>query len=711
MTLKDKQQQAKIAIAEATSKRAIAFKERVQYFLNIQRSKGNKSKWLTGCKLSDLLYMLPTNSAERSLSSHYLDKIPQHHICAEIEGLIEIDKQQRPYRYRVLKQSDTIVLRPYQRDIVVRVIEGVGNTLIQSPTGSGKSVIAKEILQQLTADGKKALIVAPKINLLQQLSDTFRDLNPQIIHSKAKYDVNQSVFISTVQTAHKRDLGFEPDIILIDEVHFGFSGKMIEQLLKDFKGRLIGLSATPYDKKGELLKGFDVHINKYDVKYLIEHNYLTPIISYQPIKVDLKNIRITAGDYNLKDLDNKFNNIESVSQVVEATKEVINKRVQTMVFCVSISHSELMAKAYRDIGIDARIIHSQLSRDEVEKTILSFKGKEFKVLCNVDMATTGFDVPSVDTIVLARATKSQNLYKQIVGRGLRIAPNKKECVLLDCAGVISDLGLPLSPITPKKSLDTEEQSKSRCSECGSERVYRTLKDTTTFKVCAECGHKELIEPNEYYLCEHCNKFFNPKEAKLQVKDSKIILECDECSGYTVVSEVTDKVTLEAIFDKEMIDLVQRRFMASYVSEVISSHGYEFITSQLFKDHSEALIKSIEQQPMDYTQFDKQMIREDRFSIVDFTLTQTQEQQSTNRDEQILMSIRDDIQGAFELYNMLRPTDMASQSLIDKVVSEANRSKVDVMHRLVVKRIKNIYKEELPIKRISNFVQYIESQEQ
>ena len=704
MTLKQKQQLAKVQMKEAIKERAKEFVKRISYFLKAQKVRGYSSQWLEGIKLSDLLYQIPSSKAEQTLSSHYISKLPSHHWCAVQEGLVVIDDTQKPYRYKLIKQqSNKMVLRPYQTGIIDEVVSNSENTLIQLPTGGGKSVIAKEILKQLTADGKKALIVAPKINLLDQLFETFKEVSPQKIHGKNKYNTNESIFVSTLQTAHKKDLGFEPDYILIDEVHHGFSGKMIEQLLQDFKGRLIGLSATPYDKRGELLKGFDIHLNNYNTKYLIEHSYLTPIISYQPIKVDLKAIKITAGDYNLKELDNKFNNIESVSQVIEATKETISQRVQTIVFGINISHTELLAKAYQSVGIDAKFVHSQMSRDEVNEIISSFKGKEFKVLCSVDMLTTGFDVSTVDTIVLARATKSQNLYKQIVGRGLRIAPNKSECVLLDCAGVISDLGMPLKEITPKAANDFEQTSKAKCSECESIRVHRIVRDTKTFKVCAECGHKEEIEPQEFYLCEHCNKAFNPKEAQLIVEGGKILLVCDDCRGVTIVSEVTTQTTLKAIFDRDTLEMIQRRFMASYVSEVISIHGYKFITSQLFKDHSEALTKAIKDDPLTYTKFDREMIQLDKFSVVDFVAT-------TKEDEQLLMNVYRDVRLCFTLYNRLHPEDEASEPLINKVLMQVMNSRVVGIDRLVCKRIKNIDERKQPIELVENFVPYIESRQ-
>ena len=468
--LLSKQQRAKVQIAEAIKGDAVLFIKRLKMV-------ARGSDTVTGIKLKDLLYSFDHCKAFNDLSAHYQSKVPQPHKCAQQMGLIDIVRDgNKPYTYKLLAPDETkIILRPYQSDIIDRSNEAKGSVLIEAPTGAGKSVMASHIARYEIDQGGTVLIVAPKITLLEQLADTFKDLSPQIIHGAKDYDNSHSVFVSTLQTAHKRDLGFTPTMILIDEVHYGFSGKMIEQLLKDFTGKLIGLSATPYDKKGRPLKGFNLHINDYDLRYMIDKGYLVPPISYAPVKVDLSNIRTTAGDYNQQDLDAKFNNIESVMQVVDATKAMIQERKQALIFCITIKHAEAMADAYNDAGVTARAIHSQLSKDEQAEIMQAFKCGDIKLLSNPDMLTTGFDHPPTDTVILARATKSQNLYKQMVGRALRLHVNKHDAVLLDCAGVINDLGLPTEPIREKQKKAEIEAKQKRCGECESKRVYRRVK--------------------------------------------------------------------------------------------------------------------------------------------------------------------------------------------------------------------------------------------
>ena len=576
MKLKTKQQKAKIQIAEAIRQDALLFVDRL-------KALSKDGITVEGINQIDIMAGFTHSEAYNSLSAHYQNKVPTPTACAINQGLIDISREgNKPYSYKIIDtQNKKFELRPYQADIVERASKANGSVLIELPTGGGKSVIAKEIIKHETDGGGIALIVAPKLTLLDQLANTFAELHPQIIHGAKDYDSSHNVFVSTLQTAHKRKLGFTPTMILIDETHYGFTGKMIKQLLDSFKGKVVGLSATPYDKQGKPLEGFKTHLNNYNMDYMIANGYLVPIISYQPVKVDLKGIRTTAGDYNIQDLEQKFNTIESVMQVVDATKQKIIDRKQALVFCITIKHAEAMAKAYNDAGIKSLAIHSQLNNEAKAEAMAAFKSGAIKVLTNADMLTTGFDHPPTDTIVLARATKSQNLYKQMVGRVLRLAPNKTEAVLLDCAGVISNLGLPTAPIKPKQEYEAIEAKAPICSECGSKRVYRKLNDNSAYKVCAECGRV------------HGN------DAHFEADHGKLYLIC-ECGHYTVVSEATSHDELQAIFDKRMIETLKRRISAAYCTELINKFGIDFIYRDEVKRQLEAINILIGQRPEDVT---------------------------------------------------------------------------------------------------------------
>jgi len=488
-----------------------------------------------------------------------MDYVGDSHECAAELGLIEIDTSVRPYGYSLKKTS--MQLRPYQYDISKSVKESKGSTLIEAPTGAGKSVIACEIAKNEINAGGKVLIVAPKIILLEQLQETFRDLNPQVIHGAKDYDSSHTVFISTLQTAHKRDLGFEPTMIMIDEVHFGFSGKMIETLLEDFDGRLIGLSATPYDQNSRPIEGFDEHINEYDLKYMFKYEYLVQPVCYAPIKVDLSSVTIQAGDYNQQELDSTFNNFENITQIVENTKELIEKQNSTLIFCINISHANAIASAFTDEGIITKSIHSKLSKKEQDTIMQEYKQGKVKMLANPMMLTTGFDDPATDCIVLARATKSQNLYRQMIGRGLRLFKGKTHAKIIDCSGVIDNLGLPTEPQKPN-SMPLFKRT-INCPSCESTRIYRVKDKYKGFiRKCADCGYYEEIE-KQGCECEFCG-VINDSKAKYIIKENSLYLECQECSKHTLISTTSSAEELREIFSAQQIKDLQEKFTIAYI---------------------------------------------------------------------------------------------------------------------------------------------------
>jgi len=433
-------------------------------------------------------------------------------------------------------------LRPYQKDIIKQTIKSTKSTLIQIPTGAGKTIIAKEIIIDLINNhGKQILFVAPKIILMEQTAEVFKGLKPHIMHGNNAYDKKHNILISTIQTASRRDTN--PDVIIIDEIHYGFDGKMIEKLIKDKpQTRIIGLSATPYDKTGRQLKGFDLILDKFDMKYMIKNKYLVPIESYVLTKLDLTGIRITAGDYDLKELGKIVCDNNTILEIVMTTKKYIIKSKKTIVFAVDIAHAELLTKAYKHEGFKAKVIHSKLNREEIKRELFLFKTGQTKILVSVLMLTTGFDVPDTDVAVIARPTKSQNLYKQMVGRIARTAENKKFATLLDCGNVIENLGLPLDKI--KIIEKNENTNQQKCEKCGSENLKLKVSKNKSYWECNDCGNIKEIEQGSYE-CLYCKELYTSK-GKFTVIKNKLYLNCKKCGYRTLISEFTgDEIFIKA----------------------------------------------------------------------------------------------------------------------------------------------------------------------
>lgn len=407
------------------------------------------------------------------------------------------------------------------------------------PTGSGKTFIARTIAKK---SAKRVLFLAPTIELLDQTIEDFKELSPQTIHSTSKYDEKERIFISTLQTISQRsellDI-LKIDLIIIDEIHYGASGKMQELIREKHKGCFIGLSATPYDINGVLLSGFDKIIDKYDLAYMVKNKYLCDVEAVAPLTLDLKSVSITAGDYNLKELDFKMNTPAMLKAVTDATMGILAKRNKIIVFAVSISHAKALAKIYKSrTTMSVELLHSEQTKEKRKQVIERFKNKTLDMIISINMITTGFNSPNTDTVVIARPTRSQNLYKQMVGRGMRLFPGKKSMLLVDCGNVCASLGMPLDPIKEKQAA-TEKQT-YECSECGSKKPrVKGFVNSVLHTHCPDClgNPKPYIEREPSYTCERCSAVQNSES--LIINKYGIFISCVKCKKISILEMFED----------------------------------------------------------------------------------------------------------------------------------------------------------------------------
>lgn len=471
-------------------------------------------------------------------------------------------------------------LRPYQKDIIDTALKTKGNVLIQAPTGSGKTFIAEKIITHHRSKQLRCLFLAPKLNLLHQTTNAFKELNPQVIHSSNQkgFDKSRYAFVSTIQTMSRRIELFDEidfDYVVLDEMHYGAKGKMQEIIKKAHDGSIIGLSATPYDQDGKLLNDdFDVVIDDYDTKYMVEEGYLVNIRAYEAFTPNLEGVKTKRKDWDLQELDIRLNQSKILTKIVSATKNIIKKRERTIVFCINISHAEAMSEAYNSVGLKASVTHSKLKKDIQKKRMEEFKEGKLDVLVSVDQLTTGFDVPATDTIVLARPTQSQNLYKQIVGRALRLSPetNKKEALLLDCGGVVSRLGMPLDPIVEREvSLINTEKKPYSCDSCNSikPRVFSIKEDhMKVVTACPDCEEEREFKPKFIYQCDSCNRYYDFKSDKdyFKFENENMALQCS-CGIETHFGSLDDdEIAFKDLSKEEQLHLDRLRASSWFTSK-------------------------------------------------------------------------------------------------------------------------------------------------
>jgi len=338
-------------------------------------------------------------------------------------------------------------LREYQasavRDIKKVFAEKNNKIILQSATGSGKTIIFTHIAEAVHSKGKKVLIITDRKEMLTQAGSKLK--NDEYLTAGVKKPPLSKIVVCMVETLKRRlkntvylDFLKTFDLIIIDEAHKASFDKILEKL--DDKQFVIGATATPLrtGKMNPLSKYYSKIVNTIEISDLIEKKFLSKP-RYYGVKIDLSGVRTTAGDYNSGDLGNKYNDSKLYEGVISNyTRHVPDTK--TLIFSATIENSKNLCADFNRLGIEAKHLDSNMT-DKNRATILrEFKEQKFKVLCNVGILTTGFDDPDIQTVILYRATKSLPLYLQMVGRGSRVTDNKKEFTILDFGNNVANHG-------------------------------------------------------------------------------------------------------------------------------------------------------------------------------------------------------------------------------------------------------------------------------
>lgn len=370
-------------------------------------------------------------------------------------------------------------LRDYQREsveVMLNTKEGE-SSLIALPTGSGKTCC----FASLTAQSKgRVLIVVPQKELREQAVNKIKAIDNTIDVGNVQANIDEvesKVVVASRQSlTHKKSTRIERmlqhgkfEYIIFDESHLAVDQikKIIDNLNPDAK--IIGLTATPFntDMK-KVFKRIDYQKSIYD---MIEDGYLIePKAILVESKTDLRNVRIVAGEFNQKDLEEAVNNVERNMLVVESYKKYATDRKSTLVFATGVFHSKSIAEEFNRQGIYAKSIDGSMNNTEREAILEEFTSGKLPVLVNVAVLTTGFDHPPTDCIILSSPTKSRIRYTQVVGRGLRLSPetNKEDCLIIDITDVVRNHDLMnMANIFELKNIrsgETPRQAKQRITE-------------------------------------------------------------------------------------------------------------------------------------------------------------------------------------------------------------------------------------------------------
>lgn len=407
-------------------------------------------------------------------------------------------------------------LRPHQAKAMTQLRESLlrGNrrTVLQMPTGAGKTRTAAEIVQGALKRGKRVCFTVPAISLIDQTVEAFEqegiDWIGVIQANHPRTDYGAPVQVASVQTLAQRKLSLETDIVVVDECHKRFD--VIGEWMKREPGKVfVGLSATPWARG--MADDWQDLVVPVRMQELIDAGFLSPFRVFAPSHPDLSGVRTVAGDYNEGQLSEVMGEGTLVADVVETWLQRAERR-PTLVFAVDLAHARKLQAAFAAAGV--AMGYCEAHTDLIERQVLfgRMARGELAGIVNVGTLTTGVDA-DVRCIVMARPTKSEMLFVQCIGRGLRTAPGKADCLILDHSdnharlGFVTDIHHPALLTGKDKAPATRKEKGERmpteCASCG------TLK---TGRECPACGfapeRQSEIEFEEGELVE-----VKPKAAK------------------------------------------------------------------------------------------------------------------------------------------------------------------------------------------------------
>ena len=336
--------------------------------------------------------------------------------------------------------------RPHQEEAVASTIKQLqehGSSLIVMPTGTGKTFVFSEMIRRIPG---RAMVVAHREELIDQAARTIERVtgnrpNIEMAEQRSREDLGFGLFanpcvVASVQTLNaKTKHGYRMDkfnpsdfsLLVIDEAHHSIA-TTYERVIKYFQRNrnmmVCGVSATP-DRTDKMALGkvFKSVGFRYEIFQAINDGWLVPIVSNQIIveSLDFDHVRKTAGDLNQKDLSQIVEREANLHGVATPCIEIAGDR-KTLLFATSVSQARDLCAIINRHGKRAVFLHGGTPKDQRREIVRRYLDGEYQFLCNVGIATEGFDDPSIQVVAIARPTLSRALYTQMAGRGTRPLP-------------------------------------------------------------------------------------------------------------------------------------------------------------------------------------------------------------------------------------------------------------------------------------------------
>jgi DNA repair protein RadD len=404
-------------------------------------------------------------------------------------------------------EAPAITLRPYQVEAVNAVYEHLrardDNPCVVLPTASGKTPVMARICRDAVQQWNgRVLILAHVKELLEQAVDKLHTMAPDLWNQIGVYsaglksrDTEHPIIVAGIQSVYRRAAELDRfDLIIIDEAHMipPDGDGMYQTFLSDAKvvnpnARLIGLTATPFRMTTGMICGPENLLNhvcyEIGVRELIVQGYLCPLKSKAGRrKVDTSSLHIRGGEFIANEVEALMDDDSVVRAACREIVEHTQDRHAVLIFAAGVKHAHHVQRIVGSLNQECGFVCGETLPFERAETLRRFRDGDLKYLVNVNVLTTGFDAPNIDCVALLRPTNSPGLLCQMVGRGFRLHPSKRDCLVLDFGENILRHG----PIDALQIKDREngngEAPAKECPEC--QAIIHAA-----YAICPECGHE------------------------------------------------------------------------------------------------------------------------------------------------------------------------------------------------------------------------------
>lgn len=488
-------------------------------------------------------------------------------------------------------------LRDYQSQALAAVeqswADGINRPVVVLPTGAGKTVCFSGLIaghiERLRAEGKRVLVLAHREELLEQAEAKIKAMVPGVWTTVlkgargAKKHQFAEVIVASVQTLARPARRAAVDrigLVIVDECH-RYAAKSYRDVL-DHYGCMdpkratptVGFTATLTRMDGGLPDVWQSVAYQKKIHWMIKSGFLVPPVakSIDVPGLNLATTRVTAGDLNSKDLANALEDSAAFTAIAEEWCGAAAER-QTIVFMPDVATCHRMAEAFKAVcGATAEVVSGQTTSSDRKDVYARFSSGETRVLVSCMVLTEGFDAPQTSCVIIGRPTLNPGLYIQMVGRGLRLAPGKTDCLVLDIAG--ASLKHNLAGVNDLES-DCSGKCDCNCLSCGcSDRCKCGIR---------QCGCRcveQHEKPSAICKCagaEDCGCACPGDQdgTGLDACACKLNPACD-CRGDGPVIE-TKEVDVQVLRKLTEVDILGEELAASQYNWLATDAGIQFLT--------------------------------------------------------------------------------------------------------------------------------------